>query len=263
MPPSRIRIHQGAAGRWGRLGSSLAAVVLAAGCSVLQPSARHEAPVQPLPPPMPAAVEAPVAVAPPPAPVPPPAPPAPPVTSSEDATPKVENIPSGSPNVPYVIEGERYVPANSDVPMAQSGIASWYGKPFHGRKTANGEVYDMHRMSAAHKTMPLPSYALVRSRDNGREVIVRVNDRGPFVRGRVIDLSYAAAKVLGIVGLGKVDVVRLTKEEIVAGTWRKGARDALYAKAGLPSTADLKAALQSPGTPMAGKSGAVAVAAAR
>ncbi len=134
--------------------------------------------------------------------------------------PKIEPLPSGSPNVPYVVNGERYVPANSDVEMNHIGIASWYGKPFHGRKTANGEIYDMHAMTAAHKTMPLPSYALVRNRANGKEIVVRINDRGPFKPGRVIDLSYAAAKALDIAGLGTVEVIRLTREAIRLGWWR-------------------------------------------
>ncbi len=134
--------------------------------------------------------------------------------------PKVEPIIEGPPNVPYVIDGVAYVPQRRDVAMAQVGMASWYGVPFHGRKTANGERYDMHRLTAAHKTMPLPSYAVVRHRGNGREVVVRVNDRGPFKPGRIIDLSMAAAKVLGITGLAQVEVVRLTHADIRQGAGR-------------------------------------------
>src|SRR6185436_16301542 len=93
-------------------------------------------------------------------------------------------------------------------------------KPFHGRRTASGEVYDMNAMTAAHKTMPLPSYALVRNPANGREVVVKVNDRGPFAKGRVIDLSRAAARKLGISGVAQVLVRRLTHDEIKSGSWK-------------------------------------------
>ena len=119
--------------------------------------------------------------------------------------PRVERIAQGAPNAPYEVRGESYDPENADVPIAETGVASWYGKPFHGRRTANGEIYDMHAMSAAHKTMPLPSYARVRNPANGREVIVRINDRGPFKPGRIIDLSHAAAKRLRISGLARVE----------------------------------------------------------
>jgi len=90
----------------------------------------------------------------------------------------------------------------------QSGTASWYGKKFHGRKTASGEVFDMYKISAAHKTLPLGSYILVVNKANGKKLKVKVNDRGPFVKGRVLDLSYAAAKKLGYADLGltKVDI---------------------------------------------------------
>jgi rare lipoprotein A len=93
----------------------------------------------------------------------------------------------------------------------QQGIASWYGKEFHGRKTSNGETYDMYGLSAAHKTLPLGTWVKVRNLENGRRLDLRINDRGPFVRGRVIDLSYGAAKKLGVVGPGtaKVEVVAL------------------------------------------------------
>jgi rare lipoprotein A len=100
-------------------------------------------------------------------------------------------------------------PAPAPAAAVQTGIASWYGKPFHGRRTASGEIYNMHAMTAAHRTMPLPSYARVRNPANGREVIVRVNDRGPYKPGRIIDLSHAAAKRLGIDGIAPVQVERL------------------------------------------------------
>lgn len=137
-----------------------------------------------------------------------------------DAVPRVSAIPQGAPNLPYEIKGELYEPASEDLPMVETGIASWYGRPFHGRRTATGEVYDMHAMTAAHKTMPLPSYAVVRNPRNKREVVVRVNDRGPFKDGRIIDLSHAAARKLGISGIAKVEVRRLTHAEIRSGSWK-------------------------------------------
>jgi rare lipoprotein A len=149
--------------------------------------------------------------------------PAPPAAAPQpgDAVPRVERIARGAPNVPYEVNGRHYVPERDDVPLLQTGIASWYGKPFHGRPTASGEVYDMHAMTAAHKTMPLPSYARVRNPANGREVIVRVNDRGPFKAGRIIDLSQAAARRLRISGVAPVVVTRLTHDEIRSGAWQR------------------------------------------
>jgi rare lipoprotein A len=102
---------------------------------------------------------------------------------------------------PYNINGRTYVP-NENPSYRTEGIASWYGPDFHGRLTANGEVYDMHAISAAHTTMPLPSYARVTNLDNGRSIIVRVNDRGPYLRNRVIDLSIGTAKALDFYGHG-------------------------------------------------------------
>lgn len=124
-------------------------------------------------------------------------------------------------NRPYVVKGQSFTPLRDDVALVQQGVASWYGEPFHGRLTANGERYDMHRFTAAHKTMPLPSYARVTNRLNGRSVIVRVNDRGPFVGDRVIDLSKAAAQRLGVQGIAHVTVERLTRRAIRSGLWRR------------------------------------------
>lgn len=135
-----------------------------------------------------------------------------------DAVPRVEPLRVGGPNKPYEVLGVRYVPMTDDRPLRESGLASWYGRKFHGRSTSNGETYDMFAMTAAHKTMPLPSYARVRNPANGREIIVRVNDRGPFHPGRVIDLSYTAALKLGVLGgVAPVEVERLTHAEIRAG----------------------------------------------
>ena len=128
-------------------------------------------------------------------------------------TPPAPTAPSESPETPPPREPD----TQADTPDVETGLASWYGRPFHGRRTASGEVFDMNAMSAAHRTMPLPSFALVRNPANGREVVVRVNDRGPFKPGRIIDLSRAAAKVLGIAGLAKVEVRRLTINETRAG----------------------------------------------
>lgn len=92
------------------------------------------------------------------------------------------------------------------VGTTQRGVASWYGEPFHGRKTASGEVYDMHGMTAAHRELPLGTVVAVKNLDNGRKIELRVNDRGPFVKGRVLDVSYAAAKHLGMVGPGTAKI---------------------------------------------------------
>ncbi len=107
---------------------------------------------------------------------------------------------------PYTINGERYEPLFSHEGFVQSGIASWYGSDFHGKTTSSGESYDMYAMTAAHKTLPLGVYVKVRNRDNGRETVVQINDRGPFVTGRIIDLSYSAARDIGIVGSGTAKV---------------------------------------------------------
>ncbi|MDX8380680.1 MAG: septal ring lytic transglycosylase RlpA family protein [Ghiorsea sp.] len=98
---------------------------------------------------------------------------------------------------PYQIDGQWYYPLASGASYDETGIASWYGKKFHGKKTANGEIYDMHAMTAAHTTLPIPSVVRVTNLENGKAIEVRVNDRGPFVKSRLIDLSYAAAKALG------------------------------------------------------------------
>jgi rare lipoprotein A len=107
---------------------------------------------------------------------------------------------------PYTVYGQRYEPLQTHEGFTQAGIASWYGKDFHGKSTSNGERYDMNAMTAAHKTLPLGVYVRVHNKDNGREAIVRVNDRGPFVKGRIIDLSYAAAKKLGVDIIGTAPV---------------------------------------------------------
>jgi len=118
--------------------------------------------------------------------------------------------PAGYPK-PYKVFGKWYQPLPDVQGFRQRGIASWYGKDFHGKKTANGEIYNMYAMTAAHKTLPLGTYVRVHNLENNRKLEVRINDRGPFVRGRIIDLSYTAAEDIGIVGPGtaRVEVVAL------------------------------------------------------
>ena len=106
---------------------------------------------------------------------------------------------------PYTVRGKTYVPEHNPN-YAAAGTASWYGSDFHGRKTANGEIFSANHITAAHPTLPLPSYARVTNKDNGRSVVVRINDRGPYVAGRIIDLSYRAASMLGYVNQGSANV---------------------------------------------------------
>ena len=107
---------------------------------------------------------------------------------------------------PYVIDSKTYYPIPSSEGYTKQGIASWYGPGFHGHKTSNGEIYNMHEMTAAHKLLPMNTMLLVHNLENDRKVVVRVNDRGPFVRGRIIDLSHTAAKALGILKQGTMQV---------------------------------------------------------
>ena len=127
---------------------------------------------------------------------------APDLSGIEDAVPKVEpKSKYGNPKS-YVVFGKRYHTKSSSTGHVERGLASWYGKKFHGRKTSSGERYDMYAMTAAHKTLPLPTYARVTNVSNGRSAVVKINDRGPFHGKRVIDLSYSAAKKLGVVSKG-------------------------------------------------------------
>ncbi len=137
------------------------------------------------------------------------------VLAIPDAEPKIEPV-FPSTTRPYVVFGKTYTPLAANQPLKQRGIGSWYGKKFHGQKTASGERYDMYKMTAAHPTMPLPSYARVTNLSNGNQVIVRVNDRGPFHSSRIIDLSYTAAMKLGYVSKGssELEVERLLPAEI-------------------------------------------------
>ena len=121
--------------------------------------------------------------------------------SIPDAVPRAEPVNRGTAR-PYVVMGKRYTPMTSHAPYKARGIATWYGRRYHGRQTASGEIYDMYAMTAAHTTLPIPSYARVTNLKNGKSVVVRVNDRGPFVDGRIIDLSYTAAHRIGVLAGG-------------------------------------------------------------
>jgi rare lipoprotein A len=145
-----------------------------------------------------------------------------------DAVPRLESLHRFA-NRPYTVLGRDYVPATSLRPYKERGVASWYGRKFHGQRTSNGETYDMYAMTAAHPTLPLPSYVRVTNVASGKSVVVRVNDRGPFLHGRIIDLSYAAAHRIGVAskGSGEVEV-----EAIIPG-----ASPVLAAQAPLPPVA--------------------------
>ena len=123
-----------------------------------------------------------------------------------DATPRPEQLLARA-NKPYMALGKRYTPLTEYRPYKERGIATWYGKRYHGRKTSSGEVYDMYGMTGAHPTLPLPSYVRVTNPANGRSVIVRINDRGPFHDNRLIDLSYAAAYKLRLIEQGSGEVI--------------------------------------------------------
>lgn len=145
-----------------------------------------------------------------------------------DAEPKIEPLARG-PSKPYTVFEQTYVPITDDRPYVQRGRGSWYGKKFHGQRTASGEVYDMFKMTAAHTTLPIPSYARVTNLRNGKQVIVRINDRGPFHSARIIDLSYTAALKLGYLHSGstELEIERLLPDEILRLQAEKRSRDAV------------------------------------
>ena len=126
------------------------------------------------------------------------------ISRIQDAVPTVHN--GAYKASPYTVFGKKYFPLSDSTSYKAVGPASWYGTKFHGQATANGETYDLYAMSAAHKTLPLPSYVRVTNLENGKSVIVRVNDRGPFYSDRIIDLSFAAAKKLGYAEKGTAQV---------------------------------------------------------
>lgn len=135
--------------------------------------------------------------------------------NTPDAIPRVEPYARG-PNKPYTVFGKTYVPITDNRPYKVRGMGSWYGKKFHGNKTSSGEIYDMFKMTAAHPTLPIPCYARVTNISTGRQVIVRVNDRGPFHSDRIIDLSYTAALKLDYLqkGSAMLEVEHLLPDEI-------------------------------------------------
>jgi len=135
------------------------------------------------------------------------------LASIPDAVPRREPL-SKWANRPYERFGKRYVPLTRVATFEQRGIASWYGRRFHGSSTSSGETYDMYKMTAAHPILPIPSFARVTNLSNGRTVVVRINDRGPFHSNRIIDLSYAAAYKLGYVAAGST---RVLVEQVVPG----------------------------------------------
>jgi rare lipoprotein A len=141
--------------------------------------------------------------------------PPPNLLQTPDAEPRIEPV-AKSTSRSYSVFGKTYTPINDERPFKQRGIGSWYGKKFHGQRTASGERYDMYKMTAAHPTLPIPSYARVTSIDSGKSVIVRINDRGPFHATRITDLSYTAALKLGLLGKGshEVEVERILPDEI-------------------------------------------------
>ena len=171
-----------------RCALALAAVIVAAACSAppesRYPQARDAAPVK--------AISA---------------------DQVQDAVPRADPILAAGNISPYTVNGVRYEVLEDASSYKQRGIASWYGTKFHGHETSNGEIFDLYRATAAHKTLPIPSYARVTNLDNGRSVVVRVNDRGPFHDDRLIDLSYAAAVKLGYMEQGtapvEVEVMRI------------------------------------------------------
>jgi rare lipoprotein A len=139
-------------------------------------------------------------------------------TSVPDAVPRVEPRSNHGNPAFYDVAGQRYVVLTSAAGFVERGVASWYGPDFHGKSTSSGETYDMYAMTAAHKTLPIPCYARVTNLGNGRSVIVRINDRGPFVSGRIVDLSYTAAARLDMLrnGTAFVELAVLTPERDAA-----------------------------------------------
>jgi rare lipoprotein A len=177
---------------------------------------------------------------------------APPKYYSDDGPPEkvpddLDSVPEALPrdeafnkfaNRPYTVFGQTYTPVVNKEPFRQRGVASWYGRKFQGQKTASGEPYDMFKMTAAHKTLPIPSYARVTNVANGKSVVVRINDRGPFHSERIIDLSYAAAARIGIAarGSGMVEVERVF-EPAASGAPRVPAAATVTAAASAPPPA--------------------------
>ncbi|MHB1093746.1 septal ring lytic transglycosylase RlpA family protein [Thiobacillus sp.] len=158
-----------------------------------------------------------------------------------DAVP--DAVPRKEPLLPYanrtyVALGTTYTPQTTRQPYSEEGLASWYGRRFNGRKTSSGEPYDMYAMTAAHPTLPIPSYARVTSLATGKSVVVRINDRGPFHSKRIIDLSYTAAYKLGYLGHGSTRVRVESIDPDTYNTQDKALRDEIYLQVGAFSRAD-------------------------
>jgi rare lipoprotein A len=160
-----------------------------------------------------------------------------------DARPRVEPVNAYTAR-PYTVLGKTYVPYATLTSYKARGVASWYGRRYNGQRTSTGEIYDMYAMTAAHTILPLPSYARVTNLGNGKSAVVRVNDRGPFHADRIIDLSYAAAKRIGIVGSGKANV---EVEAILPGRDSPPAEVAAASEAAAPVPAPSPARAESPG----------------
>jgi rare lipoprotein A len=160
-----------------------------------------------------------------------------------DAVPHAEPL-NRSANRPYEVLGSAYVPQTAYRAYSEEGVASWYGRRFHGKKTSSGEPYDMYAMTAAHPTLPIPSYARVTSLANGKSVVVRINDRGPFHSKRIIDLSYTAAAKLGYAGKGST---RVRVESIDPADYEmkdEAIKDGVYLQVGAFASADNAQQLQ-------------------
>lgn len=152
-----------------------------------------------------------------------------------DAQPRLEPL-NPHANEPYVVFGRRYVPEKAVSPYKRQGTASWYGRKFQGQRTWSGEIYNMYAMTAAHPTLPIPSYARVTNLQNGRSVVVRINDRGPFSSGRMMDLSFAAAYRLGFANSG---IAAVEVQSIVPAAPTQPARTAAAAESGgIPLTTE-------------------------
>lgn len=169
-----------------------------------------------------------------------------------DAVPRPEERSRYGNGPVYEVLGKRYTVMPSANGYKERGVASWYGDKFHGNLTSNREVYDMHAMTAAHKTLPLPTYVRVRNLSNGKSVIVRVNDRGPFVHNRIIDLSYSAAQKLDMVGSG----TSLVEVEAITFSDQPGMRST--ARSAAPATTETAPAAARPTAPLPEASAAVA-----
>ncbi|PMR76936.1 septal ring lytic transglycosylase RlpA family protein [Billgrantia endophytica] len=170
------------------------------------------------------------------------------VSEIPDAVPRVEAPSRGGNRPTYEVWGKTYQVLPDARGYARQGTASWYGEKFHGYATSNGEIYDMYKMSAAHRSLPLPTYARVTSLDNGQSVIVRVNDRGPFHNDREIDLSYAAAARLDILdhGTGRVKVEAIDPEQWLAENGRNDSNRSAPSMVQSPPAAASQATMAEP-----------------